>query len=111
MNQGMYYQDYILIHPPPLIGTGWGQFLSILTVKTENVRQKTITVNQNGTSQDCSNYGETVPKELLKRTHFCPHCDIEMCCDENGARNIRYRTVVHPVLGTSKRDAYAILQS
>lgn len=106
MNQGMHYQDYILIHPAPLIGDGWGQFLSILTVKTENVRQKTITVNPNGTSQDCSNSGETVPKELLKRTNFSPHCDIEMCRDENGARNIKYRTVIHSVLGTGKGEAY-----
>ena len=110
MNQGMHYQDYIFIQPAPLIGAGWGQFLSILTVKTENVRQKTITVNQNGTSQDSSNCVETVPKELLERTHFCLHCDIEMCRDENEARNIKYRTIIHQVLGAGKGEADNIPQ-
>ncbi|MCL2923903.1 MAG: transposase [Trichodesmium sp. MAG_R04] len=106
----MYYQDYILNHPALLIGAGWGQSLSILTVKTENIRQKTITSNQNGTSQDSSNCVETVPKELLRRIPFCPHCDIEMCRNENEARNIKYRTVIHPVLGASKGEAENIPQ-
>ena len=45
---------------------GWGQFLSILTVKAvsaappqeANAGQKTIAVNPKNTSQDCSNCGE-----------------------------------------------------
>ncbi|WP_367267663.1 RNA-guided endonuclease InsQ/TnpB family protein [Okeania sp. SIO2C9] len=55
---------------------GWSQFLSILTVKAENAGQKTIAVNPKNTSQDCSNCGEKVPKELNIRTHSCPHCGI-----------------------------------
>ncbi|MDY7008170.1 MAG: zinc ribbon domain-containing protein [Cyanobacteriota bacterium] len=35
---------------------------------------KTIAVNPKNTSQDCSNCGEKVPKELNIRTHSCPHC-------------------------------------
>ncbi|WP_363267448.1 zinc ribbon domain-containing protein [Okeania sp. SIO2B3] len=37
---------------------------------------KTIAVNPKNTSQDCSNCGEKVPKELNIRTHSCPHCCI-----------------------------------
>ncbi|NES64638.1 MAG: transposase, partial [Okeania sp. SIO2D1] len=48
---------------------GWGQFLTILTVKAGNAGQKTIAVNPKNTSQDCSNCGEKVPKELSQRIH------------------------------------------
>jgi len=34
--------------------TGWGQFVTILTVKAQNSGQKTIAVNPQNTSQDCS---------------------------------------------------------
>ncbi|GFZ99641.1 transposase [Okeania sp. KiyG1] len=69
---------------------GWGQFMMILTVKVvsgapllakllrrrqeANAGQKTIAVNPKNTSQDCSNCGEKVDKELSQRTHYCPHC-------------------------------------
>ncbi|NEP84333.1 MAG: transposase, partial [Okeania sp. SIO3B3] len=46
-----------------------GQFLSILTVKAGNAGQKTIAVNPKNTSQDCSNCGKKVKKELNIRTH------------------------------------------
>nr|WP_293078245.1 zinc ribbon domain-containing protein [Okeania sp. SIO3B5] len=36
---------------------------------------KTIAVNPN-TSQDCSNCGEKVKKELNIRTHSCLHCGV-----------------------------------
>ncbi|NES64207.1 MAG: transposase [Okeania sp. SIO2D1] len=55
---------------------GWGQFLTILTVKARNAGQKTIAVNPKNTSQDCSNCGEKVDKELNIRTHSCPHCGV-----------------------------------
>jgi putative transposase len=77
---------------------GWGQFLSILTVKAEKAGRLTIAVNPNGTSQDCSNCGQKVPKELSERIHSCPHCSIVMCRDQNAARNVKHRAVGHSVL-------------
>ncbi|GGA33872.1 transposase [Okeania sp. KiyG1] len=77
---------------------GWGQFLSILTVKAGNAGQKTIGVNPKNTSQDCSNCGEKVPKELNIRTHCCPHCGIVIDRDWNAAINIKNRAVGHSVL-------------
>ncbi|WP_367267937.1 zinc ribbon domain-containing protein [Okeania sp. SIO2C9] len=84
---------------------GWGQFLSILAVKAvraappqeANAGQKTIAVNPQNISQDCSNCGEKVPKELNIRTHSCPHCGIVMDRDLNAAINIKNRAVGHPV--------------
>ncbi|NEP43250.1 MAG: IS200/IS605 family element transposase accessory protein TnpB, partial [Okeania sp. SIO2H7] len=96
---------------------GWGQFLTILTVKAENAGQKTIAVNPKNTSQDCSNCGEKVPKELSQRTHSCPHCGIEIDRDLNAAINIKNRAAGHSVLkargarrngGAAKREAHAI---
>ncbi|NET42392.1 zinc ribbon domain-containing protein [Okeania sp. SIO2B3] len=83
-----------------------GQFLSILAVKAvsaaplkeANAGQKTIAVNPNGTSQDCSNCGQRVQKKLSERIHSCPHCGIVMCRDQDAARNVKHRAVGHPVL-------------
>ncbi|NEP79694.1 MAG: transposase [Okeania sp. SIO3B3] len=72
---------------------GWGKFLTILTVKAGNAGQKTIAVNPKNTSQDCSNCGEKVPKELNIRTHCCPHCGIVIDRDWNAAINIKNRAV------------------
>ncbi|MDY7007996.1 MAG: transposase [Cyanobacteriota bacterium] len=99
---------------------GWGQFLTILTVKAENAGQKTIAVNPKNTSQDCSNCGEKVPKELKIRTHSCPHCGIVIDRDLNAAINIKNRAAGHPVLkargarrdtGATKREAHTIVSA
>ncbi len=70
---------------------GWGQFLSILTVKAENAGLKVITVNPNGTSQECSNCGHKVKKPLSQRMHNCPNCNISLCRDLNASINIKAR--------------------
>ena len=43
---------------------GWGQLIVILSNKAENSGLKVITVNPNGTSQECSNCGHKVKKRL-----------------------------------------------
>ncbi|MCL2926259.1 MAG: transposase [Trichodesmium sp. MAG_R04] len=50
------------------------------------------------TSQDCSNCGEKVPKELWKRTHSCPHRSIVINCDVNAVINIKNGAVGYFVL-------------
>ncbi len=96
---------------------GWGQFLTILTVKAEKAGQLTIAVNPCGTSQDCSNCGKKVPKKLSERVHSCPDCNIILDRDENAAINIKNRAVGHSVrsargvrrdTGTKKREARTI---
>ncbi|MDY6803045.1 MAG: transposase [Cyanobacteriota bacterium] len=98
---------------------GWGQFLTILTFKAENAGQKTIAVNPKNTSQDCSNCGEKVKKELSIRIHSCPHCGIVIDRDLNAAINIKKRAAGHPVFKargvpcngrTAKREAHTIPQ-
>jgi putative transposase len=53
---------------------GWGQFLQILSIKAERAGLLKIAVNPNRTSQDCSNCGRKVKKELSDRWHSCHHC-------------------------------------
>ncbi len=70
---------------------GWGQFISILTVKAENAGLKVIAVNPNGTSQECSNCGCKVKKPLSQRIHNCSNCNISLCRDLNASLNIKVR--------------------
>ena len=77
---------------------GWGQFLQILSIKAEKAGLLTIAVNPNGTSQDCSNCGHPVKKQLSDRWHFCSKCGCSFDRDHNAARNIKYRAVGHSVL-------------
>ncbi|NDJ24230.1 IS200/IS605 family element transposase accessory protein TnpB [Nostoc sp. B(2019)] len=70
---------------------GWGQFISILSVKAENAGLKVIAINPNGTSQECSSCGQKSKKLLSERTHNCPNCKISLCRDLNAAINIKNR--------------------
>jgi len=70
---------------------GWGQFISILTVKAENAGLKVVAVNPNGTSQECSSCGQKVTKPLSERTHNCPNCKVSLCRDLNASINIKNR--------------------
>lgn len=102
-------------------------FVTILTVKALplvrpqdlNAGQKTIAVNPNGTSQNCSNCAVIFPKELsVIENPFLSalrHCDVSRL-----KRSQKYRTQggrtsllelrgVRRDTGTTKREAYAIL--
>ena len=70
---------------------GWGQFIIILSNKAENAGLKVISVNPNGTSQECSNCGHKVKKQLSQRMHNCPVCHTSLCRDLNAAINIKAR--------------------
>ncbi|MEH1796707.1 MULTISPECIES: RNA-guided endonuclease InsQ/TnpB family protein [unclassified Nostoc] len=70
---------------------GWGQFISILTVKAENAGLSVVAINPNGTSQECSGCGQKVKKPLSQRIHNCPNCNISLCRDLNAAINIKNR--------------------
>ncbi|MFQ3585054.1 MAG: transposase [Cyanobacteriota bacterium] len=93
---------------------GWGQFLQILSLKAASAGVSTIAVNPNGTTQDCSCCGTTVPKTIADRWHSCHVCGLELDRDENAALNIKLRAVGHPVparrgfqdAGPLMREAY-----
>jgi len=70
---------------------GWGQFIIILSNKAENAGLKVMSVNPNGTSQECSNCGHKVKKRLSQRMHNCPVWHTSLCRDLNAATNIKAR--------------------
>jgi len=76
---------------------GWGQFLQILSIKTERAGLITIAVNPNGTTQNCSGCGTKVPKTLSDRIHTCPDCGLILDRDHNAAVNIKRLAVGHSV--------------
>ena len=76
---------------------GWGSFLQILSIKAERAGLRTIAVNPNGTTQNCSDCAQKVPKTIAHRWHACPHCGAQYDRDHNAARNIQQRAVGHPV--------------
>ena len=76
---------------------GWGQFLSILSIKAERAGLLAIAVNPNGTTQNCSGCGAKVPKTLKDRVHHCPECGLTLDRDHNAAINIKYLAVGHSV--------------
>ncbi|MBD2502680.1 RNA-guided endonuclease InsQ/TnpB family protein [Anabaena azotica] len=70
---------------------GWRQFVNILSIKAENAGLKVISVNPNGTSQECSRCGHKVKKPLSQRIHNCSVCHTIICRDLNAAINIKNR--------------------
>lgn len=80
---------------------GWGQFLQILNIKAASAGCLIVAVNPNGTSQECSDCGATVPKTLADRWHSC-QCGASYDRDHNAARNIKHRAVGHPVLSKAR---------
>ncbi|MBO8138110.1 MAG: IS200/IS605 family element transposase accessory protein TnpB [Desulfotomaculum sp.] len=72
---------------------GWSEFLAMLCYKAEEAGSRVVKVNPSGTSQECSQCGKTVPKDLSVRVHRCPHCGLVLDRDVNAARNILKRAL------------------
>lgn len=70
--------------------TGWGQFLTILGHKAESAGARLVLVNPQNTSQQCSNCGKIVQKDLSIRIHRC-QCGTVLDRDVNAAKNILAR--------------------
>ena len=61
--------------------------------KLEKAYKLTIAENPRGTSIDCSDCGERVPKTLADREHSYPSCGLVLCRDVSAAINIFNRAV------------------
>lgn len=66
----------------------WSKLFELTSYKAENAGRTMIQVNPRNTSQNCSGCGELVKKDLSVRIHSCSNCGLEMCRDENAAKNI-----------------------
>jgi putative transposase len=79
-----------------ILDAGLAQFIRILTDKAESAGRLVVAVDPRGTSQECSDCGETVAKTLKQRWHSCS-CGAEYHRDHNAARNVLQRGVVVPL--------------
>jgi putative transposase len=70
---------------------GWSSFLNILRNQAEKAGVQYVDVDPRGTSQQCSQCGQEVPKDLSVRRHDCSHCGLSIDRDHNAARNILAR--------------------
>ncbi len=67
---------------------GWYQLISLTKSKAEYAGKIVEQVNARNTSQNCSQCGNPVPKNLSLRTHSCPLCGLVLDRDHNAAINI-----------------------
>jgi putative transposase len=76
-----------------ILDAAWGKFITILETVAVKCGVRVVKVSPHGTSQNCSNCGEIVPKTLSIRLHECHKCGCSMDRDENAARNILDRAL------------------
>ena len=81
-----------------LYDASWGSFIGMLRYKAEKAGARIIEVDGRNTTQDCSNCGVRVPKNIHVRVHHCPSCGLTMDRDLNAARNVLHRAGVSPGL-------------
>lgn len=70
---------------------GWGIFFELLRYKAEEQAKIVVKVDYKGTSQECANCREKVPKTLRTRWHKCENCGIKIDRDVNSANVILNR--------------------
>ncbi len=82
----------------------WGKFIMLLNEKAESTGVKMAEVDPKNTSQECSNCGAMVRKNLSVRTHKCT-CGLEIDRDVNAALNILHRGLISITGGNATRMA------
>ena len=80
-----------------ILDAGWSEFLAMLEYKLRARGGGLIRVDPRGSSQQCSQCAQIVPKTLSERQHQCPHCGLRLHRDHNAARNIHQRAWAVPV--------------
>jgi putative transposase len=96
---------------------GWYQLISLTKSKAEYAGKIVELVNARNTSQNCSQCGNRVSKDLSARIHSCPFCGLVLDRDHNAAINILKRCTVgttgieacksSPIRDTMKQEAPA----
>lgn len=70
---------------------GWGYLFSMLLYKAESAGRDYERVIAYGSSQECSQCGATVKKDLTQRVHRCPSCGLVVDRDHNAAKVLEKR--------------------
>ncbi len=72
-----------------ILDASWGKLRQFMSYKAENAGKLYIPINYRGTTQRCSQCGETVKKGLWDREHKCNNCGFIAPRDYNSALEIR----------------------
>jgi putative transposase len=83
--KSMVRHPYLAKH---ICDASWGAFGRMVCYKAESANGELAKVNPRGTSQECSQCRNSVPKTLAQRWHHCPYCGLSLHRDLNSARNI-----------------------
>jgi len=76
-----------------ILDAAWGQFTQRLAYKAESAGCTFVRVDPRGTTQECSQCGTVVPKDITVRVHSCPNCGLTIDRDLNAARNVLQRAL------------------
>jgi putative transposase len=93
-----------------ILDAAWGRFINILETVAVKRGVRVVKVSPYGTSQDCSNCGDLIPKTLSIRLHECHKCGCSMDRDENAAVNILNRALNEVGLILSARGGFGDAQ-
>lgn len=77
-----------------ILDAAWGQFTQRLAYKAESAGCIFVRVEPRGTTQECSQCGTVVPKDIRVRVHSCPSCGLTIDRDLNAARNVLQRALM-----------------
>jgi putative transposase len=72
-----------------ILDASWGRFRQFVSYKAENAGKLYVPVNYRGTTQRCSQCGETVKKKLKDRIHKCSNCEFVASRDYNSALEVK----------------------
>ena len=75
-----------------ILDASWSRFTQMLGYKAERADIQIVGVDPRGTTQNCSNCGKTVPKNLSDRMHIC-ECGLEISRDYNSAIYLLKRAI------------------
>jgi transposase len=66
-----------------------------------------VRVEPRGTTQECSQCGTVVPKDISVRVHACPLCGLTIDRDLNAARNVLQRALKDATSGVGRTHGNA----
>jgi putative transposase len=77
-----------------ILDAGWGIIRKYTYYKAVSAGNMYVTVEYRGTTIDCSQCGEKVPKEIWQRWHKCPECGFSVPRDYNSALEVKNRVII-----------------
>ena len=90
-----------------IMDAAWGQFTQRLAYKAEEAGCTFVRVEPRGTTQECSQCGTVVPKDISVRVHACPLCGLTIDRDLNAARNVLQRALKDATSGVGRTHGNA----